>query len=74
MVALLVLRTSVDYTILSGVGNDDHTHIATVCYDVHTGGKILCPRLDNLQCVSRPRTKRSCELREVDNCMKEEVK
>lgn len=62
-------------TILSGVGNNDHIMCtATNCCDVCTWGNIPYPRLDILQCASRPRSKRSCEVREVDNRMKEQVK
>ena len=61
-------------TILSGVGNNDCMHTATNCCDVCTWGKIPYPRLDILQCVCRPRTKKYCQLREVDNCMKEQLK
>ena len=61
-------------TILSGVGSCDYVHNATNCCDVCTGGKVPYPRLDILRCVSRPRKKKSCELREVDSHMKKQVK
>ena len=60
--------------ILSGVGNNDCMHSATNCCDVCSWGNIPYSRLDVLQCTSRPRTKKSCQLRELDNHMKEQVK
>ena len=61
-------------TILSGVGSCDYVHNATNCRDVCTGGKVPYPRLNILYCGSRPRKKKSCELREVDSHMKKQVK
>ena len=64
------LPPSREWEILTGC-----MHTATNCCDICTWGKIPYPRLDVLQCVSRgPRTNKCCQLREVDNHMKEQLK
>ena len=49
-------------------------HTATNCCDVCTWGNIPYSGLDVLQCASRPLTKKSYQLRKLDNHMKEQVK